>query len=161
MNALLLGAVALPAAGMLGPFAASFVPRSSSGFGGPQPALDAQGTPVTASAWLADHKPGDRSLVQGLKGDPTYLVVGEMGLESYGVNSVCTHLGCVVPWNAAENKFMCPCHGSQYDAQGKKTRGPAPLSLALVHVGTDEDGGVALSPWRETDFRDGQEPWWA
>lgn len=27
----------------------------------------------------------------------------------------------------AENKFKCPCHGSQYDATGKKIRGPAPL----------------------------------
>jgi hypothetical protein len=26
-----------------------------------------------------------------------------------------------------ENKFKCPCHGSQYNAQGKKIRGPAPL----------------------------------
>ena len=36
-----------------------------------------------------------------------------------GVNAVCTHLGCVVPWNKAANKFMCPCHGSQYDKNGK------------------------------------------
>ena len=27
----------------------------------------------------------------------------------------------------AENKFKCPCHGSQYNAQGKVIRGPAPL----------------------------------
>lgn len=35
------------------------------------------------------------------QGDPTYLVVNKEGqLENYGVNAVCTHLGCVVPWNA-------------------------------------------------------------
>lgn len=34
------------------------------------------------------------------QGDPTYLVVNKEGnLENYGVNAVCTHLGCVVPWN--------------------------------------------------------------
>jgi phenylpropionate dioxygenase-like ring-hydroxylating dioxygenase large terminal subunit len=27
----------------------------------------------------------------------------------------------------AENKFKCPCHGSQYNAEGKMIRGPAPL----------------------------------
>ena len=43
------------------------------------------------------------------------------------VIGVCTHLGCVVPWNSAENKFICPCHGSQYNNQGKVVRGPAPL----------------------------------
>jgi nitrite reductase/ring-hydroxylating ferredoxin subunit len=63
-----------------------------------------------------------------LQGDATYLVVLEdQTVEKYGINAVCTHLGCVVPWNKAENKFMCPCHGSQYNAQGKKVRGPAPL----------------------------------
>lgn len=37
----------------------------------------------------------------------------------------------------AENKFKCPCHGSQYDSTGKKIRGPAPL------VGFAQDGGGA------------------
>ena len=27
----------------------------------------------------------------------------------------CTHLGCAAPWNDAEDRFHCPCHGSQYD----------------------------------------------
>lgn len=54
------------------------------------------------------------------QGDATYLVVtDEKKIQDYGIVAVCTHLGCVVPWNKAENKFMCPCHGSQYDATGK------------------------------------------
>lgn len=40
-------------------------------------------------------------------------------IQDYGIVAVCTHLGCVVPWSKAENKFMCPCHGSQYDQTGK------------------------------------------
>lgn len=32
-----------------------------------------------------------------------------------------------VPWNTTEKKFKCPCHGSQYNAEGKVVRGPAPL----------------------------------
>lgn len=63
-----------------------------------------------------------------VQGDPTYLVVEQdKTLATYGINAVCTHLGCVVPWNGAENKFICPCHGSQYNNQGKVVRGPAPL----------------------------------
>ena len=44
------------------------------------------------------------------------------------MNAVCTHLGCVVPWNKAANKFMCPCHGSQYDKNGKVTIEPFSLN---------------------------------
>jgi cytochrome b6-f complex iron-sulfur subunit len=73
-----------------------------------------------------------------LKGDATYLVSNETGVKDFGINAVCTHLGCVVPWNKAENKFMCPCHGSQYNSDGKVVRGPAPLSLAIAHVNVDE-----------------------
>jgi cytochrome b6-f complex iron-sulfur subunit len=139
-----------------------FIPPSSGGPGGGITAKDALGNDVIVSEFLAKHAPGERVLVQGLKGDPTYLVVKEDGgLTSYGINSVCTHLGCVVPWNASENKFICPCHGSQYDATGKVVRGPAPLSLALVHTDTTESDTVSMTPWTETDFRTGNDPWWA
>lgn len=80
--------------------------------------------------WLNTHGPNDRTLAQGLRGDPTYLVVEQdKTLATYGINAVCTHLGCVVPWNSAENKFICPCHGSQYNNQGRVVRGPAPLVI--------------------------------
>ncbi|XP_058073134.1 cytochrome b6-f complex iron-sulfur subunit, chloroplastic [Magnolia sinica] len=161
MNLLLLGALSLPTAGMLVPYASFFVPPGSGGEGGGTIAKDAIGNDVIASEWVKTHGPGDRTLTQGLKGDPTYLVVEpDKTLATYGINAVCTHLGCVVPWNTAENKFICPCHGSQYNNQGMVVRGPAPLSLALAHVDID-DGKVVFVPWVETDFRTGENPWWA
>ncbi|VFQ94323.1 unnamed protein product [Cuscuta campestris] len=161
MNLLLLGAVSLPTAAMVVPYALFFVPPRSGGGGGGTLAKDAAGNDVVASVWLKNHGPGNRTLTQGLKGDPTYLVVEDDGsLATYGINAVCTHLGCVVPWNAAENKFMCPCHGSQYNNQGKVVRGPAPLSLALAHANVNDDDKVVFVPWVETDFRTGEAPWW-
>lgn len=161
MNLLLLGALSLPSAGMLLPYTYFFVPPGGSGGGGGIVAKDALGNDVIAAEWLKVHGPNDRTLTQGLKGDPTYLVVeSDRQLATYGINAVCTHLGCVVPWNAAENKFMCPCHGSQYNNQGKVVRGPAPLSLALAHADID-DGKVVFVPWVETDFRTGDAPWWS
>jgi len=160
MNSILLGSVGLNIAGLAVPYIAFFVPRTGGAAGGGLVAKDALGDDVTVPGWLSTHQAGDRSLVQGLKGDATYLIVKEdKTIENYGLNAVCTHLGCVVPWNKAENKFMCPCHGSQYDKTGKVVRGPAPLSLALAHV-TEKEEKVVLTPWTETDFRTNSAPWY-
>jgi len=162
MNGILLGSVGTVVLGLGVPYAAFFVPPSSGGAGGGTAALDALGNGITEASWLATHQAGDRSLVQGLKGDATYLIVNDAKeIENYALNAVCTHLGCVVPWNKAENKFKCPCHGSQYDKRGKVVRGPAPLSLALAHVEfTGENKEVLLKTWTETDFRTNTAPWW-
>lgn len=46
-----------------------------------------------------------------------------------GIYKVCTHLGCLYNWNNQEGKFICPCHGSQFQANGEYILGPAPRSL--------------------------------
>ena len=109
---------------------------------------------------MKDHLPGDYTLSQGLKGDATYLMVDAGGkIRDFGINAVCTHLGCVVPWNKAENKFNAV---PRLPIQRRRMviRGPAPLSLALAHVNIDDSDTVVFSPWTETDFRTGLAPWW-
>ncbi|MGE5657434.1 MAG: cytochrome b6-f complex iron-sulfur subunit [Actinomycetota bacterium] len=161
MNLLTFGTVTGVALGALYPVVKYFIPPSAGGVGGGVTAKDKLGNDIKVSQFLSEHTPGDRVLAQGLKGDPTYIVVtNDQSLANYGINAVCTHLGCVVPWNASENKFMCPCHGSQYNNEGKVVRGPAPLSLALVHA-TVEDDKLTFTPWKETDFRTGEAPWWS
>ena len=124
-------------------------------------AKDKNGDDIIKSDWVKTHSYPSRALVQGLKGDAYYLITtkNEQGIEKYALNAVCTHLGCVVPWNVAENKFMCPCHGSQYDTTGKVIRGPAPRSLALANV-EEENEKIMLKAWTDTDFRTGENPWW-
>jgi len=159
MNLVLLGGAGVPVLWLGGGFVYFFVPPSGGGGGGLQ-AKDANGDAVKTAAWAKLHPYPDRALVQGLKGDAHYLIVKQDGsLEDYAINAVCTHLGCVVPWNRAANKYMCPCHGSQYDPTGKVIRGPAPLSLALAHL-DDVDGIAVVRPWTETDFRTDLQPWW-
>jgi cytochrome b6-f complex iron-sulfur subunit len=161
MNLLTFGTITGTALGALYPVVKYFIPPSSGGAGGGVIAKDAVGNNVVASEFLAANPAGARTLAQGLKGDPTYLIVTNAGeIADYGLNAICTHLGCVVPWNAAADKFICPCHGSQYNNEGKVVRGPAPLSLALAHAEVVDDK-VQLTPWTETDFRTGEKPWWA
>ena len=42
---------------------------------------------------------------------------------------VCTHLGCLYNWRDSEDKFVCPCHGSQFASDGTYLAGPAPRNL--------------------------------
>lgn len=59
------------------------------------------------------------------------------------IYKVCTHLGCLYNWNTQENKFICPCHGSQFQLNGEYLRGPAPRSLdRFVLQVVDKDGTV-------------------
>ena len=55
----------------------------------------------------------------------------------------CTHLGCAVPWSAAEDLFHCPCHQSKYDKHTAVVLdGPAPKPLQLFHITATADGLV-------------------
>lgn len=42
---------------------------------------------------------------------------------------VCTHLGCLPKWEPVNERFACPCHGSQYELDGRYITGPAPRGL--------------------------------
>jgi cytochrome b6-f complex iron-sulfur subunit len=46
----------------------------------------------------------------------------------------CTHLGCALPWDNKTNKFICPCHASEFDIMGNVLSSPAPRALDLFEV---------------------------
>ena len=47
------------------------------------------------------------------------------------VLGICTHLGCVPMSGGNHEGWLCPCHGSQFDASGRVRRGPAPTNLEV------------------------------
>lgn len=52
------------------------------------------------------------------------------------LSAICPHLGCEVPWNAAEGKFLCPCHGSVFAPDGARISGPTPRGMDTLPVKT-------------------------
>lgn len=40
------------------------------------------------------------------------------------LSSTCPHLGCQVRYEAANRRFVCPCHNGTFDATGRSISGP-------------------------------------
>jgi glycine/D-amino acid oxidase-like deaminating enzyme/nitrite reductase/ring-hydroxylating ferredoxin subunit len=74
------------------------------------------------------------------RGDGKVLKIGGQRVACHRTNSgelvkvsaVCTHLGCLVRWNGAEQSWDCPCHGSRFTPDGLVLGGPAEAPLAPV-----------------------------
>ncbi len=52
----------------------------------------------------------------------------------YALWARCTHLGCTPNWWGDQNRFKCPCHGSNYTVAGDVIAGPAPQPLWRAKV---------------------------
>ena len=154
MNLILVFGGALPAVGGLAvPYILFFIPRGGGGAGGGLTAKTKAGDDITFSGWLESHALGDRQLVQGLKGDATYLIVenGKKEVRDYGINAVCTHLGCVPIANAGDyGGYFCPCHGSHYDSSGRIRKGPAPKNLEVPSYSFLSDSLIKVGMWTVT-----------
>lgn len=55
------------------------------------------------------------------------------------VNPTCTHAGCTVAWESDQQKFICPCHDSEFSSNGKLLQGPATEPLVNYEVKLEGD----------------------
>jgi len=55
------------------------------------------------------------------------------------LNPMCPHQGCTVKLSADENRFECPCHGSQFDLDGAVLSPPAEKPLPYFEVKQEGD----------------------
>ena len=66
------------------------------------------------------------------------------GDQLFALSAICTHRKCKL--NAQQNhSFLCPCHGSTFDASGHVTEGPAKRDLPILPSYTNEQGQLTVS----------------
>jgi len=96
------------------------------------------GEPVEAGT-VDDFKP---SSVTPIPQGQFYLACLEDG-SFLALSRTCTHLGCSLPWDGEEEKFICPCHGSTFNIRGEALTAPAtrPLDYYPVRI---ENGRVKV-----------------
>jgi Rieske Fe-S protein len=58
------------------------------------------------------------------------------------ISNTCMHLGC--PVELKGNSFACPCHGGQYDSEGKRTAGPPVRPLNRIETNLTDIPGHLL-----------------
>ena len=85
-----------------------------------------------AAGWAAPgsggHEPEARVARRGTEVVAESVVRG----RACAVSAVCTHLGGIVRWNAAERTWDCPLHGSRFTPDGRVIDGPAVDDLPAV-----------------------------
>ena len=68
------------------------------------------------------------------------LIVEKTGENIKIYSSTCTHLGCKIN-QEKNNKFICPCHGSQFSLNGEVIKGPATKNLTQFNYSKDKKTG--------------------
>jgi glycine/D-amino acid oxidase-like deaminating enzyme/nitrite reductase/ring-hydroxylating ferredoxin subunit len=77
--------------------------------------------------------PGDAAILK-IDGDNVAAFKDEEG-RVHAVSAVCTHMGCLVGWNATDRTWDCPCHGSRFELSGEVIHGPATQPLGSKVTG--------------------------
>jgi Rieske Fe-S protein len=81
--------------------------------------------------WISNRIPGGRRDAQDLRPGEAAVLRGQIAAYRHedgtieAVSAVCTHMGCIVQWNAVDRTWDCPCHGSRFTTAGEVLHGPA------------------------------------
>jgi Rieske Fe-S protein len=65
------------------------------------------------------------------------------GEKLFAVSSYCTHRKCKLSAES-DRSFLCPCHGSTFDADGHVTKGPARSDLPVFSISTNDQGQLLV-----------------
>lgn len=90
---------------------------------------------------LSDPKNADLAKVGGsVLLDDDNILIRTSQSQFLAVNLICKHKGCTVELQG--DKFVCPCHGSEYTIEGKVTNGPSKSNLKTWDTTFDSDKGT-------------------
>ena len=64
----------------------------------------------------------------------------------WAVATICPHLGCQPAFDENRRIFVCPCHGSHFDQEGRLLAGPATSGLSLAVLRLDAQGALVAHP---------------
>ena len=78
-------------------------------------------------------EPGHAAIMK-IDGENVAAFKDEQG-QVHAVSAVCTHMGCLVGWNATDRTWDCPCHGSRFELSGEVIHGPATQPLGSKITG--------------------------
>ncbi|MEZ4255916.1 MAG: Rieske (2Fe-2S) protein [Polyangiales bacterium] len=59
------------------------------------------------------------------------------------LSAECPHLGCRVGYDESKKNFVCPCHESAFDLEGKVLYGPSPRAMDTLEARVN-DGVVEV-----------------
>ena len=82
----------------------------------------------TVSAGKASEFSDWQTKIVAVNGQPVIVIRTPQGFKAF--SAICTHLGCIVGWDAARHEIACPCHAGLFDLTGKPVAGPPPKPLA-------------------------------
>lgn len=118
----LVGGAVVMAAGNVG--LAAWTQLRSVNTGSPRPIVALERVPV-GETYLFDYPSAD---------DPAILArLGDRDVVAF--SQKCTHLGCVVYYEADEHRWHCPCHEGNFEVRtGAVISGPPPRPLGRIDV---------------------------
>lgn len=81
----------------------------------------------TVSAGKVDDFADWQTKIVAVNGHPVIVIRTPQGFRAFA--AICTHLGCIVGWDAARRQIACPCHAGFFDLNGRVVGGPPPRPL--------------------------------
>jgi Rieske Fe-S protein len=101
--------------------------------------------PKVALGQVTDIPPGEsRPFVYPGKNNPALLVHLTNG-EWRAYEGTCTHLSCVVYWDEASERLICPCHNAAFSVEtGAVLMGPPHYPLPRIELSMEGDTVYAV-----------------